>query len=380
MKARAIPSLGRPAVAAALLLLSAGGLLRGQERNAEEVPVPKGVTKTAARGGFVAAPVVYYSPETHLAYGIVGIHYFRFGRSARPSRLSHYRFNVVHTQNKQTIAQLDFELYLSGGRLLLDGQAKYSYYPDRFYGIGDRTPEEAREDFTSRNLRLQLNVERRWGDSIFAGLHLETYSISMRSVESSGELASGAVPGSGGGRLTALGILAKWDNRDNTFSPGRGLYGALALNHFLRWLGGDFSFGQLTVDLRRYWPLGKTTVLAAQGVLRTVWGDCPFQMLPMFGGLNLLRGYYDGRYRDRGMLALQAECRLPLAGRFGISGFAGAAQVQPSLAKMALNGFHAAGGMGLRYKFNRRENLNVRLDAGFAGSTPAFYLTFAEAF
>jgi hypothetical protein len=37
-------------------------------------------------------------------------------------------------------------------------------------------------------------------------------------------------------------------------------------------------------------------------------------------------------------------------------------------------------GIGLRYKFNLRENLNIRLDVGFAGPSPAFYLTFAEAF
>jgi hypothetical protein len=136
----------------------------------------------------------------------------------------------------------------------------------------------------------------------------------------------------------------------------------------------------LAVDARRYLPLGGAQVLAVQGVFKTVRGDCPFQVLPMFGGLNLLRGYYDGRYRDRNMLAVQAEYRRPLWGRFGLCGFAGAAQVQAKASLLSLDGFHAAAGVGLRYKFNPRENLNVRLDAGFAGPAPAFYLTFAEAF
>ena len=56
------------------------------------------------------------------------------------------------------------------------------------------------------------------------------------------------------------------------------------------------------------------------------------------------------------------------------------AQVQPKIALLALGEFHAAAGVGLRYKFNPRENLNIRLDVGFADSAPAFYLTFAEAF
>ena len=344
--------------------------LPGQEKAVDKIAPP--------RSGFVIAPVVYYTPETSLAWGMVGIHHFHLG--SLPSRLSHYRFNFIRTQNKQSIAQVDFEIYLDGGRFLVDGMAKYSYYPDRFYGIGNRTPETDREVFTSSNWRFQLNVQRRWGDFLFAGLHLEMYDMSMRQTESGGELASGTLTGSRGGTISGLGVFLKWDSRDNTFSTARGAYASLFLNRFFHVLGGDFRFGQLAVDARRFWPLGRAQVLAVQGVFKTAWGDCPFQVLPTFGGLNLLRGFFDGRYRDRSMLAAQAEYRRPLWGRFGICGFAGVAQVQARASRLALGGFHAAAGFGLRYKFNRRENLNVRLDAGFAGPKPGFYLTFAEAF
>ena len=205
----------------------------------------------------------------------------------------------------------------------------------------------------------------------------------MRETQSGGVLAAATVPGSAGGSMTGAGVFAKWDSRDNTFSARRGSYAAVFLNRFFRALGSDYSYGQLAVDGRGYWALGRRgPVLAVQGVFKSVWGGCPFQVLPMFGGLNLLRGYYDGRYRDRTMLALQGECRLPLGNRFGLCGFAGIAQVQKKVSLLELHGFHAAGGAGVRYTFNRRENLILRLDAGFAGfsGAPAFYLTFAEAF
>jgi outer membrane protein assembly factor BamA len=348
------------------------GFLHGSEENAGKAAAP--------RSGFVVAPVVYYTPETRLAWGIVGIHHFRLGRIDRPSRLSHYRFNFIRTQNQQSVAQVDYELYLADDRFLIDGMTKYSYYPDRFYGIGNRTLDEEREVFTSSNWRFQLNLQRRWGDFLYAGLHLEIYDLSMREIENGGALAAGTIIGSQGGTLSGLGVFLKWDSRDNTFSPTRGAYASLFLNRFLHILGGDFSFGQLNVDARRYWPLDREQVLAAQGVLRYAWGDCPFQVLPTFGGLNLLRGFYDGRYRDRNMLAVQAEYRRPLWGRFGFCAFAGVAQVQEKASLLELGGFHSAAGFGLRYKFNQRENLNVRLDVGFAGPAPAFYLTFAEAF
>jgi outer membrane protein assembly factor BamA len=360
------------AVAAAVLLQAMGNPLRGQAENVAEASI--------RRGGFVIAPVVYYTPETHIAWGIVGIHYFRFGHSLRPSRLSHYRFNLVRTQNRQSIAEIDYEFYLQGGRFLLDGQVKYSLYPDRFYGIGDRNSEADREDFSSRNWRLQMNWQRRWGGNLFAGLHMELFSLHVMETESGGLLAAGETPGSRGGRLSALGLFGKWDSRDNTFSPARGAYCALFLNFFTPALASDFTFTQLILDARKYVPLSASQILAVQGVVKSVWGDCPFQTLPMFGGLNLLRGFYEGRYRDRNMLAVQAEYRRPLWGRFGFCGFAGAAQVQDKISRLAFKEFHVAGGIGLRFKFNRRENLNIRLDAGFAGPTPAFYLTFAEAF
>jgi hypothetical protein len=337
---------------------------------------------TPTRGGFVITPVVYYTPETLFSWGIVGIHYFQLGNASLPSRLSHYRFNLVNTQNKQTIAQIDYEIYLAGGTILLDGMAKYSLYPDRFYGSGNHSSTESREDFNSRNWRLQLNMQRRSGQNLFIGLHLEMFSQKIIEIENNGLLSSGDIPGSRGGTLSGLGLFTKWDSRDNTFSTAKGTYCALFLSFFAKALGSDFTFTQMTLDARKYFPLGQTQVLAVQGIFKSVWGNCPFQTLPMFGGLNLLRGFYEGRYRDKSMLALQLEYRRPLWGRFGLCAFTGLAQVQPKPGLLSVSEFHPAGGIGLRYKFNPREKLNIRFDVGFAGSASAlaFYLTFAEAF
>jgi outer membrane protein assembly factor BamA len=362
----------RLALAMAVLLAIASRPLPGKTDASGKAP--------PAKGGFVIAPVIYYTPETRIAWGFVGIHYFRLFSSPQPSRLSSYRFNVIRTQNRQTTVQVDCELYLAGGRFLLDSTAKYSYYPNRFNGIGNWTTEAEQEDFTSRSWRLQLEPQLRLGGSVYAGLHLEAQSVSMRETQTGGTLEAGTVLGSAGGSINGVGLFAKWDSRDNTFSTSHGAYGAAFLNRYFGIFGGDYTYTQLALDARGYWPLGRGPVLAVQGIFKSVWGGCPFQALPMFGGLNLLRGYNDGRYRDRAMLALQGECRLPLGRRVGLCGFAGIAQVQEKISLLELDGFHAAAGGGVRYKFNPRENLVIRLDVGFAGAKPAFYLTFAEAF
>ncbi len=358
----------RSPAAAALLLFLAAAL----PTSAAAAAAPP------ARGGFVVAPVLYYTPETDLAWGLVGIHYFRLS-AARDTRLSHYRFNAIRTRKRQSIAQVDLELYSPGGNYLLDGTAKYSYYPDRFYGIGNRTAEEDREDFVSENWRLQLDLQRRWRRRLFAGLRLDLQSVAMRGTRAGGRLESGTA-GGGGGAVSGLGLVARWDSRDNTFATTRGVYAAFLLSRYFRFLGSDYAFGQLALDARRFWPLAGGAALAVQGLFRSAWGEIPFHALPRFGGLNLLRGYFEGRFRDRVMLAVQGECRLPLTRRVGLCAFAGLAQVQRKTALLELAGFHAAAGGGVRYRFNPRENLVIRLDAGFAGGAPAFYLTFAEAF
>ncbi len=357
----------------ALLLLSLYAMGHSAEKKTATDDPPD-------RTGFVITPVVGYAPETLFLFGVAGIHHFQLGRDLAPSRLSLYRFNLVYTLKNQAIAQVDYDLNLPGGKVQFNGQLRYALFPDRYYGTGNRSTADDREDFNSRYWRLQLNTQRHWGSDLYFGLHLEMFTQSIVETESTGLLASGDIPGSRGMNLFGAGIYGKWDSRDNIFSTSRGTYLALSLNHFSPLLGSDFTFTQLQFDGRQYVAAGRDSVLSFQGVFKTTWGECPFQTLPMFGGAYLLRGFYEGRFRDQSLLALQMEYRLPLWGRFGLCAFAGLAQVQANPGLFALNGFHSAVGFGLRYKFNRSENLNIRLDVGFSDSAPAFYLTFAEAF
>ena len=125
------------------------------------------------------------------------------------------------TQNKQSIAQIDYELYLAGGKILLDGVAKYSLFPDRFYGSGNRSSTASREDFNSRNWRLQMNLQRRWGANLFAGLRLEMFSRKILRTAENGLLAAGDISGSRGGTLSALGCSANGTAATTPFPPPR---------------------------------------------------------------------------------------------------------------------------------------------------------------
>ena len=112
----------------------------------------------------------------------------------------------------------------------------------------------------------------------------------------------------------------------------------------------------------------------------TTSGSPPFDQLPELGGDKLLRGYFQGRYRDRALIAFQAEYRWPLFWRVGAAGFVGVGQVADGLSGFRLDRFWPAGGVGIRFLLAEQEGLNVRADFAFGDGSSGFYLAFGEAF
>ena len=111
-------------------------------------------------------------------------------------------------------------------------------------------------------------------------------------------------------------------------------------------------------------------------------GQPPFDHLAQLGGDVLLRGYYQGRFRDRHLLALEGEYRMPMVWRIGLVGFAGAGRVAGRLDAFDLTGLKTSAGGGLRFLLSPSEGLNIRADwaYGFAVRSGAFYLSLGEAF
>ena len=98
------------------------------------------------------------------------------------------------------------------------------------------------------------------------------------------------------------------------------------------------------------------------------------------GGDMIMRGYYQGSYRDKNLLAFQAEYRLQLLKRWGIVGFAGAGGISDAINHFNLDTIKPSYGGGLRFKINRKENVNVRVDYGFGKGQQNVYFFIAEAF
>jgi len=121
-------------------------------------------------------------------------------------------------------------------------------------------------------------------------------------------------------------------------------------------------------------------VLALRAYGRFTAGRVPFFDLCLFGAGSDLRGYTAGQYRDRMMLAAQAEYRLELPKRFGLVAFAGVGEVAPSLGEFNTKDLLPSAGGGLRYTIATKNHVNLRLDYAVGKDSTALYFGVGEAF
>ncbi len=368
----------RAAAAAALLALLPADALLGQEDAAgDSVPSSPAPGPEADGSGrrFLPFPVLFYAPETGLGFGAGAVWYFR----REGSRLSSLSPIAVYTTKSQFLVSARLDSWWARDLWLLSADAGFSRFPTKTWGTGNDSPDEAEEDYTPRTLRGLVRVEHRVVGRLYLGGTASALTRSLVEVEDGGSLATGEAPGTGTTDLVSAGLAGSIDTRDDVVYPRRGLLGRLSLDAYDDALGSDFSFRSWSVDLRGYLPLGRH-VLAGQALVSGVSGSVPFDRLPQLGGDRLLRGYYEGRYRDRGLLLLQAEARIALKGRFGAVAHLGAGQVLSRAGDLSLGAFHPSIGAGLRYQLARDRPLNARADVAFGEDSFGFYVQVGEAF
>jgi len=348
-----------------------------QQASKQETREPLNMKQVAVN---VVYPILFYSPETRMGFGFQFNHIFR-GRqkelSTRPSRVMPM---LIYTQNNQVIAELRTDLYLANESFHIKSLFNYQDYPDTFFGIGNDTLEENREDYTNRFLEVQLRLERKVLPGLWLGgqYHFQDWTISE--YEEDGMLAAGEIPGSDQGRISGLGFLVSRDTRNHLFYPTRGDYFSVSFKLFHSAIGSTFDFSMLKMDLRKYFRTTGDQVLAVQAVMETRSGTPPFHMLSQLGGSSLMRGYYLGRYRDNHLVAFQAEYRLPLFWRLGVVLFGGLGEVTDSWNRFSVDGFKFSLGFGIRYLFNSREHINARMDIGIGSGNTRVYMDAPEAF
>jgi hypothetical protein len=356
-------------IAVLMPILAAPGSAR-----ADEAAAPK---RDSLAPSYTVVPVLFYSPETRWGGGAAGGVFRRLHADARPSNLL---AQAQYTQNRQYQVGIHADHHGAGNRSAAWMDIGFREFPDRFFGIGGDTPDSAEEAFTARSIQAAAQWTHALREGFKAGFIGLWRTQDMVETEAGRSLAGGTVPGSGDWTVVGLGPQIAWDTRDNTYYPRSGNWAELGYAFYAPWDGPGSSFRQLRFDARHYRPLGARQVIAFQMRFEALEGEVPFALLPGLGGGNLLRGYYQGRHRDRSLAVAQAEYRFPLWRRLGGAAFAAGGTVAPDPASLPEGPLRAGGGAGLRCRLNR-EGVNLRVDMAFdREGRSSLYLNFLEAF
>lgn len=336
---------------------------------------------------FLVYPVLAYAPETRLEVGLSGLYLF-YSRGDTNNRLSEIPLYTFYTLNEQYGLTFEHAIFSHQSRRSFLGEGIIADFPLKYYGIGLDARSEDAVVVYARQLVARERVLFRLGRSeVYLGPELGISSLSGVRFEAE-DGRSVALPRGGDGttNLTA-GLGVAHDKRHNPLNVREGLFGELALLASGAGLLSEHTFHNVYADLRGYQPLGseQAVVVAGQILGQFGGGDLPFNELGLIGGEGMMRGYYRGRYRDRHLIAAQAEIRflpLPLGftKRIGAAAFVASGTVWPSWAALGEVRPLLTGGGGLRVLTFPASDIYTRIDVGLSEDGPGFYLYVGEAF
>lgn len=256
------------------------------------------------------------------------------------------------------------------GRYRIDYHLYFYSFPSDFWGIGYEMGDN--DDNKSDMKRWQAQAEAsflfRVADNFYVG-PMAAYDYVIGKQIERPELLQGMDKHIWN---VGAGVSLVYDNRDNLTNPHRGIYLNLKQMFRPKFMGNDYAFSTTHFRFDAYQRLGKGTILAEDFGANLNFGNPSWGMMAELGGTCSMRGYYEGRYRDKHSLEATVELRQHVWKRNGIVVWGGAGTVFPKFSALRSRQILPNAGVGYRWEF--KKNVNVRLDYGFGKSGQSGFL------
>ena len=159
-----------------------------------------------------------------------------------------------------------------------------------------------------------------------------------------------------------IGVQVVYDSRDFAPNAKSGMYLGYEQSISPSAFSNSGVFQKSEVFYRYYRSLWLGGIIAAEFHLASVYGDTPWSVMPYLGGSSRMRGYYEGRYRDRNVAEFQLELRQNLYKRHGMVMWIGAGNVFHDYGKFKFT--HTLPNFGIGYRWEFRDRINLRMDIG----------------
>ena len=255
-------------------------------------------------------------------------------------------------------------------RYRIDYTLYFYSFPSKFWGIGYDMGDCG--DNESEMKRWQAQVEASWlfrlADNFYVG-PMASYDYLIGKHVERPELLEGM------DRHTwnvGVGVSVVYDTRDNLTNPHRGYYLRLQQLTRPRFMGNDYAFSTTSLRFDTYQRPWKGAILAEDVCTTFNFGNPSWGMMAELGGTTSMRGYYEGRYRDKHSMEATVELRQHIWKRNGIVVWGGAGTVFPKFS--ALRSKHILPNAGVGYRWEFKKDVNVRLDYGFGKSGQSGFL------
>ena len=180
-------------------------------------------------------------------------------------------------------------------------------------------------------------------------------------------------------RAYTAGLSFTYDSRDFMLNASRGVFLQIDQTFTPRCFGnGQYNFSSTEATFATYGRLWKGAIIAGELHGLFNYGNTPWALLAEVGSNDRMRGYYEGRYRDKNIIEGQLELRQHIKGRNGVVAWVALANAFPDFDHMAWRHTLPNAGVGYRWEFKKR--INIRIDYGFTRKGGGFIFNINEAF
>ena len=319
----------------------------------------------------------HYSTDTKLGIGLVAAGLYRANANDTllpPSNVS--LFGDVSTVGFYILGIRGTHIFPQD-KYRADYTIYFYSFPCKFWGMGyDMGDDDSnKSDMKRWQARFKASFLFHMGDNLYLGPMVSYDYVIGRRIERP-ELLNGMDQHTWN---IGAGFSAVYDTRDVLTYPHRGFYINLSQCFRPRFMGNDYAFSTTELQVDAYQRVWKGAILAEDFRTMLNFGNPSWGMMALLGNSNSMRGYYEGRYRDKHKMEAQVELRQHIWKRNSLTTWVGAGTVFHKFSEMRSR--HILPNFGIGYRWEFKKNVNVRLDYGFgkAGQT-GFLFSINEAF
>ena len=324
---------------------------------------------------FIGGPV--YTPETSFGLAVMMAAQYKTDRHDSLLPISNAAIYASGTLTGFYGIGISNTTIFPHDRFRLALKASFSSRPNKYWGIGYEAGnnKDNYASYVQLTEKVLADFSVNLNGKLFAGICAQVHNAQAQRIDTAGGkplMLPGKVLGIG------VGPFVVYDTRDFIPNAYKGMYVRLGYRVFPSFLGNKAAFSQFDLQFDWYRQLWKGAVLATDLYAEERSGNVPWSLMAEAGGSSRLRGYYEGRFRDKNYLAAQVELRQKVYNRSGLAFWVGGGNVFPRLNELELHQSLVSYGMGYRWEFKKR--VNIRLDYGRGKDQSGFYFGINEVF